>query len=1247
MKSISKLSFCFFLNLLLIMSYILQWNIRGLSANYASGLQPLIQSTSPQIICLQETKLSCDDFEINKYAKYHYINRKNLIAAGGTSIFVKKDLLHRQINLRTNLQAIAVRVTSHKPITVCSIYLPPGDTISTDQLMDLHKQLPTPFMILGDFNAHSPLWGEQTQDPRGKIVEDLLSKTNICILNNTSPTYLIPSTLKTTSVDLTLCSPDLASILGWSVLEDTHGSDHFPIIVEAEIPQASTVPLYFNFNKASWPAFSEACINNLNPNTDCKTIELFSETLLNIANQNIPRLSSKPRKNKSWFNDDCRKAVEKKRNKLRAAQNNCSYENIRDFKIAQALCRKTCREAKKTSFKNYVSKINNKTPMTKIWKMIKKMKGTYKESINHIKKHDGNFAESEKDVADEIGKTFSKNSSSSNYNQTFQKIKLNEEKKKLDFSTEFEEKYNKEFSMKELNACISELSLTTSGPDEIHNSLLKHLPKESLILLLDLFNTIWREKHFPETWRKATIIPIPKPGKDHTNPSNYRPIALTSCLCKLIEKLVNKRLAWYLETKHKLSNYQCGFRKTRSTLDHLIRLETFIRQAFIRGEHMVAVFFDLEKAFDTTWKHGILRDLHGMGLRGNLPEFIKNFLEHRSFQVKVGSELSDPYTQEEGVPQGSILSPLLFEIKMNSIIDALKSNVDCSLYVDDFLVCYKSKSGIETIERQLQMQLNKLEKWANDNGFKFSPSKTQVVHFCCKTSCVREPELTLYGERIEVKNEARFLGVIFDKKLTFIAHLKDLRLRCQKALNALKIFCSPEWGGDTEILLQLYRSLIRSKLDYACQVYGSARKSYIEMLDPIQNQGLRLALGAYRTSPVKSLEAEAHELPLYLRRKKLSLQYAIKISSTPENPAHNCIFDIPDDIVKTTSKKEKSIKPFGLRIAKDLEEIKFSNKDTENCFFSKIPSWDLEEVTVDLDLTQYSKSTTEANTYYKAYYGLMLTKYKEFERIFTDGSKSETAVGSAAVPMEYEIDEVFKRIPSNASIYTAEATALDMALDTIKKSNKSSFVILSDSLSCLVALKAYETLDPKILKLKIKIHSLIQKGKTIVFTWIPSHVGIEGNDMADELAKQTLSAQKISKIKLSHSDFRHTMRKYVLSIWEEDWKQQTNNKLFSIKPKLQPRKPLRLTRRDCVVFTRLKIGHSPLTHQYLLTKDEKPFCVGCQKDFTIKHILTECSDFNEIRRKYFRCTKIKDIFDVVEERKILDFIKEIGLYKRI
>ena len=428
-----------------------------------------------------------------------------------------------------------------------------------------------------------------------------------------------------------------------------------------------------------------------------------------------------------------------------------------------------------------------------------------------------------------------------------------------------------------------------------------------------------------------------------------------------MEKIINKRLSWFLEINDSLTPLQSGFRKNRSTLDHLIRLESFIRQAFSNGEHLTAVFFDLEKAFDTTWKFGIMKDLHDLNLRGNLPKFIENFLKNRSFHVKVGTTLSDPFEQEEGVPQGSILSPLLFEIKINSIAKTLKPDIKGSLYVDDFLICYKSRGKIESIDRQLHQQLKTLEQWTNENGFKFSPTKTVTVHFCRKTSCIKRPELHLYGNQLPVKEETRFLGVILDKKLSFRSHIKDLKTRCKQSLNALKIFSNPEWGGDTDTLLHLYRSLVRSKLDYASLVYGSARPSYLKMLDPVQNQGLRLALGAYRTSPIPSLQAEAYEPPLHLRRKQLSLQYALKLSSNPQNPAYSSVFVIDNQTKKKYNKNPNYIKPFGLRIEADLEKLKFSEKSTNNFTVSNIPFWEITKPKIDLSLTEFKKEKNLPN----------------------------------------------------------------------------------------------------------------------------------------------------------------------------------------------------------------------------------------------------------------------------------------------
>ena len=166
---------------------------------------------------------------------------------------------------------------------------------------------------------------------------------------------------------------------------------------------------------------------------------------------------------------------------------------------------------------------------------------------------------------------------------------------------------------------------------------------------------------------------------------------------------------------------------------------------------------------------------------------------------------------------------------------------------------------IHIIERHLQRCLNKLQHWADTNGFKFSTSKTVCVHFCHLRKLHPDPQLLLYGNPIPVVEKVKFLGIIFDRKLSFLPHLHYLKNKCIKALNLLRVVAHTSWGADQQTILHLYRSLIRSKLDYGSIVYGSARQSYLKMLDPVQNQALRLCLGAFRTSPADSLCVEANE----------------------------------------------------------------------------------------------------------------------------------------------------------------------------------------------------------------------------------------------------------------------------------------------------------------------------------------------------------------------------------------------------
>ena len=254
----------------------------------------------------------------------------------------------------------------------------------------------------------------------------------------------------------------------------------------------------------------------------------------------------------------------------------------------------------------------------------------------------------------------------------------------------------------------------------------------------------------------------------------------------------------------------------------------------------------LEKAYDTTWKHGILKDLHNMGLKGRLPLFVKEFLNNRHFRVRIGSTLSDLFFQEEGVPQGSILSVTLFIIKMDSLAKCIKQFIDSSLFVDDFGMSCRGRN-MDVVERQLQLNINNVQTWANNNGFKFSKTKTVCVHFCNKRSLHPDPVLRLGNSIIPCVKEAKYLGLIFDHKLSFIPHIKHIKNKCQKALNLLRVLSNTSWGADRRTKLVIYKALIRSKLDYGSIVYGSARPSYLKSLETIQNQGLRLCLRAFRT----------------------------------------------------------------------------------------------------------------------------------------------------------------------------------------------------------------------------------------------------------------------------------------------------------------------------------------------------------------------------------------------------------------
>ena len=170
-----------------------------------------------------------------------------------------------------------------------------------------------------------------------------------------------------------------------------------------------------------------------------------------------------------------------------------------------------------------------------------------KSSMHHLKDDNGTLITDTVEIANTIGAAIEKSSSPNNSSKEFQSIKAQKEKQKINFKTNRNLRYNKKFTMRDLKRSLKKSNNSSPGSDEIHYEILRHLPIKTLHILLDIINETWKSDTFPESWREALIISIPKPGKDHFNPLNYRPIALTSCICKTVERMVSERLVWYLE----------------------------------------------------------------------------------------------------------------------------------------------------------------------------------------------------------------------------------------------------------------------------------------------------------------------------------------------------------------------------------------------------------------------------------------------------------------------------------------------------------------------------------------------------------------------------------------------------------------------------------------------------------------------------------------------------------------------------
>lgn len=573
------------------------------------------------------------------------------------ALLIAQDYPCAPINLQTDLQAVAAKVHIRSTITICSLYLPPSVAINQNSLNNLISQLPKPFIILGDMNGHNPLWGSPNINYRGKQIEQLIQDHNLSLLNTNEITYFHSPNRTYHHLDLAICSPQLYPLWNLQVDADLHNSDHFPVILTdvTHVNPNQCIPRYI-FDSADWNLFRSLAkiTRDMVENTTIdEAVELITNTIIHAADSSMRKsFGSYRRQTKPWWNQDCQNAYKSQRRAWNVFKRYPTMDNFLTYKKHKAIFRRILRRSQKDSWAKYINSITTSTPCKIMWDKVRRSYGVYPNNQIHFLEINNQTISSINDISNAIASTFAYTSSKTNCSPSFMKRRIFTEKNKINFHTKRVYPYNSDLTELELYKALQSASNSSAGPDNISYCMIRNLSPSSLSNLLFLFNRIWHEHTYPTSWRMAIIIPIIKPNKVPKNPLNYRPIALTSCLSKTLEKIISDRLNYHLETHNCLSLNQSGFRRGRSTIDNIVDLENKIRNAFVKRHHMVSIFFDIEKAYDRTWRYGILQQLYSYDMRGNLPIFIENFLSLRNFKVRVGNCFSNTFIARRRGPTG-------------------------------------------------------------------------------------------------------------------------------------------------------------------------------------------------------------------------------------------------------------------------------------------------------------------------------------------------------------------------------------------------------------------------------------------------------------------------------------------------------------------------------------------------------------------------------------------------------------------
>ena len=805
---------------------------------------------------LNDTRLVEADRLTVKGYKVHRSDRRN--RAGGVAILVRCSIPHVTTDLpRTNMETIAIRLQND--VRIIAIYNRPRNRVLTNELARL-LTTGRKCLLVGDLNANHPDWNCANANRAGNTLRALCVNNDYHIRYPDSPTHF-PTNLRTPSTIDLVVSNGIPNINGPTALCDLD-SDHNPIVFELEGQRSAKDPrMRLDYSHVNWHSFRRELDKRLGPQPDqfIRTPDQLDqevETLSAAIQQTIRRVIPVLRQDRV---DDLPTDITDKirlRNSIRRQwqRSRSAGDRARLNQITREI-RQDVTDYKNRIWNEKLSKfkINDKN----IWKLVRSFK-KQKETIPALRT-DATVALSNSEIAETLSTHFAAVHSQDNDYTTKQLEVIEDVRNYLSQPpTSFPITYAPSELVKSI---IHKLPNNKApGDDGITNLILKNLSTKAIDQTTKIINASLHLCHFPSAWKIAKVIPIKKGGKTPDLADSYRPISLLASLGKLTEKVFLSKFTPYTE---RIIDEQFGLRKGHSTTAQLTRVVTDIINNFNKKFVTEALLLDISKAFDKVWHAGLLYKLIKHDIPSSYVRWIHSYLTDRTEFVSANGSHSAKRDIQTGVPQGSVLGPILFLFILNDIPRDPRCSI--ALFADDTLI-YAHSADATMAQLYIRMYWRRLDAFFKHWRIAINADKTESITFTRRsriTRLTRPPQcLTIDGRNVPHKSSVKYLGVTLDTKLIFRNHVDHAVQKAGRALGSLFPLLARGSRMTSTNKLLLYKQTIRPILTYAAPAWCGVAKTTLSQMQTIQNKCLRLALSRARHTRLTDLHEEAGVVPI-------------------------------------------------------------------------------------------------------------------------------------------------------------------------------------------------------------------------------------------------------------------------------------------------------------------------------------------------------------------------------------------------